>query len=227
MAGIPYTDRVHGGRVLAVALEAWRGRGDGLVLALPRGGVPVAWEVALALDLELDLMLVRKLGVPGEEELAMGAIATGGALVVNAQVVAQLRIRPDVLEAVRRRESVELERRARAWRGSRATPVIQGRSVILVDDGLATGASMRVAVAAVRQHHPAAVVVAVPVAPPATVAALAEEANTVVCPLQPEPFMGVGRWYRDFRQVADDEVRAVLRRAWSREAPRDDGLGLS
>jgi putative phosphoribosyl transferase len=201
--------------VLAETLKNVLGnRKDLLVLALPRGGVPVAYEIAAALSVPLDLLLVRKLGLPGHEELAMGAIASGGVRVMNENVVGPLGIPPALVERVARREEVELERRQREYRGNRPLPQVQGRCVIVVDDGLATGASMRVAVAALRQQKPARIVVAVPVAPPDTVRLLAREADEVICPATPEPFFGVGQWYDNFDQTDDEEIRRLLDLAW-------------
>lgn len=221
MYGPRYRDRVEAGAALGALVRAEHGAEGGLiVLGLPRGGVPVANEVAHELDAPLDLMIVRKLGVPGHEELAMGAIASGGVRVLNADVVSMLGIPQHVIDDVARREGVELERRERAYRGARPYPALEGKRVVLVDDGLATGATMRAAVAAARRHEPAAVIVAVPVAPPDTVATLRAEADDVVCPATPEPFFGVGQWYEDFRQTDDDEVRALLSRAWSAQATR-------
>jgi putative phosphoribosyl transferase len=211
---LPYANRAEAGRVLATWLTHYTSRTDILVLGLPRGGVPVAYEVARALKAPLDLMLVRKLGLPGHEELAMGAIATGGIRVLNPEVVEGLGVPAAVIEKVVAVELQELQRRARVYRGDRPTPQIEGRCVLLIDDGLATGATMRAAIAAVRQQQPARLVVAVPVAPPATIAMLRKDADAVVCPATPEPFFGIGQWYEDFTQVTDDEVRALLRRAW-------------
>jgi putative phosphoribosyl transferase len=211
----PYRDRTHAGQVLAALLKNVLGnRKDLLVLALPRGGVPVAYEVAVALSLPLDLLLVRKLGLPGQEELAMGAMASGGIRVMNENVVGPLGVPPALIERVARREEVELERRQREYRGNRPLPQVEGRRVIAVDDGLATGASMRVAVAALRQQKPARIVVAVPVAPPDTVRLLAHEADEVICPATPEPFFGVGQWYDNFDQTTDEEIRRLLDLAW-------------
>lgn len=211
----PYRNRTHAGQVLAETLKNVLGnRKDLLVLALPRGGVPVAYEIAAALSVPLDLLLVRKLGLPGHEELAMGAIASGGVRVMNENVVGPLGIPPALVERVARREEVELERRQREYRGNRPLPQVQGRCVIVVDDGLATGASMRVAVAALRQQKPARIVVAVPVAPPDTVRLLAREADEVICPATPEPFFGVGQWYDNFDQTDDEEIRRLLDLAW-------------
>jgi putative phosphoribosyl transferase len=211
---LPYENRVEAGRMLATLLTPYARRPDVLVLGLPRGGVPVAYEVARALEASLDLLLVRKLGLPGHTELAMGAIATGGIRVLNPEVVEGLGVPAAVIEKVVAVELQELQRRARVYRGDRPTPQIEGRCVLLIDDGLATGATMRAAIAAVRQQQPARLVVAVPVAPPATIAVLRKEADAVVCPATPEPFFGIGQWYDDFTQVTDDEVRALLRRAW-------------
>jgi predicted phosphoribosyltransferase len=189
------------------------------VLALPRGGVPVAYEVARELDVPLDVFIVRKLGVPGHEELGMGAIATGGAAIVDGDVVRRLGIRESDVQAVRIAEQRELERREKEYRGDRPPPDIAGRTVILVDDGLATGASMRVAVAALRQEHPARIIVAVPIAPPETCEALRREADDVVCAVTPEPFYAVGLWYEDFDQTTDQEVHDLLERERHELAP--------
>ena len=199
--------------MLAGELAAYRGRADVVVLGLPRGGVPVAAEVASALGVPLDVFLVRKLGVPGHEELAMGAIASGGRVVVNDEVVRGLGIGADVIGQVADREAVELDRRERDYRGGRPALDVRGRTVILVDDGLATGSSMRAAIGGVRGLGPAAVVVAVPVAAAVTCAELAGEdgVDEVVCPARPRPFIAVGQAYRDFSQVSDDEVRRLLR----------------
>ncbi|MEW6252677.1 MAG: phosphoribosyltransferase [Planctomycetota bacterium] len=214
---LPYLNRVEAGQVLADALRAgYAGRENLLVLGLPRGGVPVAYEVAEELQAALDMLLVRKLGVPGREELAFGALALGGVRVLNDDVVTGLGLPDEVIDAVTQREAAELQRRERAYRDDRPPPQITGRCVIVIDDGLATGATMRAGVAVLRQQAPEQVVVAVPVAPPETVLALEEEADHVVCPATPEPFYGVGRWYEDFTQTTDDEVRALLARAWAR-----------
>jgi predicted phosphoribosyltransferase len=205
-----FRNRAEAGRALAARLGAYAGRDDVLVLGLPRGGVPVAAEVARALGAPLDVFLVRKLGVPGREELAFGAIATGGARVLNRDVVATLGIDADAVEEAVARERTELERRAVAYRGTAEPPDVRGRVVILVDDGLATGASMRVAVEAVRELEPARVVVAVPVAAPQTCEELAPAVDEIVCLLTPEPFFAVGMWYADFSETTDDQVRALL-----------------
>jgi predicted phosphoribosyltransferase len=214
-----FRDRREAGRELAARLERYAGREDVLVLALPRGGVPVAYEVARALDAPLDIFLVRKLGVPGHEELAMGAIASGGVRVLNQSVIDALGIAPEDVEAVARAEGQELRRRLRAYRGDRPPPEVRDRVVVLVDDGLATGSSMRAAVAALRRQGPAWVVVAVPVGAPSTCAALAEEADEVVCARTPEPFYSVGLWYADFTQTTDEEVRELLGRAATEHHP--------
>jgi len=208
-----FRDRREAGRVLAQELAAYARRPDVVVLALPRGGVPVAYEVARALGAPLDVFLVRKLGVPGHEELAMGAVATGGVRVLNDQVVRALGIPPDVIDMVAAWEQQELARRERLYRGDRPPPDVKGRTVVLVDDGLATGATMRAALAALRQQQPARRVVAVPTAAAQTCDALRTEADDVVCATTPEPFDAVGFWYEDFSQTTDDEVRELLDRA--------------
>jgi putative phosphoribosyl transferase len=201
--------------VLADALRPdYTAREDLLILALPRGGVPVAFEVAAALAAPLDVLLVRKLGLPRHKELAMGAIAAGGVQVLNQDLLRRLAIPRETIDAVVQVEQEELRRREKAFRGDRPPPRVKAQCVILVDDGLATGATMRAAVAAVRQQQPARVVVTVPVAPPDTVATLAEEADEVVCPAQPEAFMSVSQWYRQFPQTSETEVVDLLRRAW-------------
>ena len=202
-----FADRRDAGRTLAAALTAYRGR-DVVVLALPRGGVPVGAEVARALDAPLDVFVVRKLGLPGQPELAMGALASGGVQVVNDAVARHASAAE--LAAVVARETVEIERRERDYRGERALTAVEGRVVILVDDGLATGATMRAAVAAVRRLSPAEVVVAVPVGAPETVREVAAVADDVVCSAQPSSFFAVGQCYDDFTQTTDDEVRAAL-----------------
>jgi putative phosphoribosyl transferase len=209
----PFRDRAEAGRVLAELLRRYAGRDDVVVLGLPRGGVPVAYEVARELGVPLDVFLVRKLGVPGHEELALGAIATGGTRVLNQELVEQLRLPRAAIEAIEARERRELERRERAYRGDRPPPVLTGRTVILVDDGLATGSSMLAAVQAVRQDDPARVVVAVPVADPEVCAGLDEVADEAVCAITPRPMRAVGMWYEDFSQTTDDEVRELLARA--------------
>ena len=208
-----FRDRREAGQVLARELTAYAGRPDVVVLALPRGGVPVAYEVARALGAPLDVFVVRKLGVPGHEELAMGAVATGGVRVLNDQVVGALGIPPSVIEAVAAWQQQELARRERLYRGDRPPPDVRGRTVILVDDGLATGSTMRAALAALRRQQPARLVVAVPTAAPETCDELRAEADDVVCATTPEPFHSVGLWYEDFSQTTDEEVRELLERA--------------
>jgi predicted phosphoribosyltransferase len=205
-----FRNRTDAGRQLAEKLSAYADRTDVLVLALPRGGVPVGYEVARALGAPLDVFLVRKLGVPGYEELAMGAVASGGVRVLNDEIVRGLGISEDEIEAAVARELRELSRRARLYRGDRPPPDVAGRTVILVDDGLATGATMRAAVAALRQQQPARIVVAVPTASPDTCEALKAEADDVICAMTPEPFFAVGHWYEDFTQTTDNEVRELL-----------------
>ncbi len=211
---LPFHDRNEAGRALARALTAYQNRKDVVVLALPRGGVPVAAEIAAALGAELDLMIVRKLGAPGQTELAMGAIASGGVRVLNRDVIASLGITDHAIEEVARREQQELERREHAYRGARSRPAIEGRCVILVDDGVATGATMRAGIEALRRMKPAKLVVAVPVAPPDTVARLRSVADDVVCLATPEVFWAIGQWYVDFPQLSDEAVREALAEAW-------------
>ena len=212
-----FRDRVDAGRRLAALLAGYAGRSDVLVLALPRGGVPVGYEVARALGAPLDLMLVRKLGLPGHEELAMGAIATGGIRVVDEELVRQLRIPRGLIDRVAAVEQVELERRERLYRGDRPAPPIEGRIVILVDDGIATGSTMRAAVRSLRALEPARIVVAAPTAAASTCAELRREADEVVCVSTPEPFQAVGMHYEDFPQLEDDAVREILRQATTAE----------
>jgi putative phosphoribosyl transferase len=217
MTGLPFRDRTEGAHALADALAAYAGRTDLLVLGLPRGGVPVAAEVAKRLGAPLDLVIVRKLGAPGQEELAVGAIASSGGRVLNEDLVRLLHLSEATLERITDREREELRRRERAYRGARPAPEMKDRCLLLVDDGLATGATMRAAVQAVRQAGPSRVVVAVPVAPPDTVAVLRQEADEVVCVAMPEPFMSVGRWYLNFSQVSDQQVVEILRQAWAEQ----------
>ena len=208
-----FTDRRDAGRRLAPLLEELRGRSDLFVLGLPRGGVPVAYEVALSLGAPLDVYVVRKLGLPGREELAMGAIASGGVLVLNRDVTEPLGIPPAVIERVVRAEAEELTRREQACRGGRPPLDVRNRTVVVVDDGLATGSTMRAAVAGLGARGTASIVVAVPVGARATCAELLELADQVVCAYTPEPFGGVGIWYDDFTQTTDEEVRELLERA--------------
>ncbi len=205
-----FLDRRDAGRQLADRLSAYAERPDVLVLALPRGGVPVAYEVARALHAPLDVLLVRKLGVPGHEELAMGAVASGGVRVLDPEVIRVAHVTSQELEAVTEAEQRELDRRATEYRGDRPFPTIRGRTVILVDDGLATGATMRAAIMALRQEQPARLVVAAPVAPPQTCDDPRAIADDVVCAVTPDPFYAVGLWYEDFGQTSDAEVRELL-----------------
>jgi putative phosphoribosyl transferase len=208
-----FRDRTEAGQVLAARLTEYGDRADVLVLALPRGGVPVAYEVARALHVPLDIFLVRKLGVPGHEELAMGAIASGGVRVLNEDVVRELRISPETIASVAAGEQRELERRERSYRGERPMFDVRGRTVLLIDDGLATGSTMRAAIAALRRKGPARIVVAVPVGSSETCAEFQDEADETVCARTPEPFYAVGRWYEDFTQTTDEEVHDLMHRA--------------
>lgn len=208
-----FRDRTDAGKQLATKLLSYKDRSDVLVLALPRGGVPVAFEVAQALHVPLDIFLVRKLGVPRHEELAMGAISTGGVRVLNEDVVDYLRIPEHIIDAIAAEELKELERRELAYRGNRPEPDIKGKTVILIDDGLATGSTIRAAAHALRQQQPARIVVAVPVSAAQTCDEYRIGVDEIICALTPEPFLGVGRWYRDFSQTTDEEVRDLLARA--------------
>ena len=205
-----FSDRREAGRVLADMLDEYRDHADVLVLGLPRGGVPVAWEVAAALHAPLDVFVVRKLGAPRWEELALGALSSGGGVVLNDEVVHSLRISDQQLQQVIDRETAELARREAAYRGERPPVELAGKTVILVDDGIATGASMLAAVQAVRSAGPAHIVVAVPVAPPSAQKQLTGVADDVVCVTVPASFMAVGEYYRDFSQTTDEEVRKLL-----------------
>jgi predicted phosphoribosyltransferase len=212
-----FTDRHEAGQRLAQALARYRDEPDVVVLGLPRGGVPVAFEVARSLEVPLDVLIVRKLGLPGHEEFAMGAIASGGTMVRNPDVT-PFHVSESAINAVVARERAELERRELLYRGSRPALDVRGSVAILVDDGLATGSTMLAAVRGVRMRGPRAVIVAVPVASQEAVEALRREASDVVCVATPEPFRAVGLWYRDFSQTSDDEVRRLLNRAWQDEA---------
>jgi predicted phosphoribosyltransferase len=209
----PYRDRQHAGAELASRLEQYKSRDDVVVLALPRGGVPVAHEVARALDAPLDVFLVRKLGVPTHPELAMGAIASGGVRVLNDDVVRWYGITDAMIDAVARDEQAELDRREREYRDGRQPVELSDRTVLLIDDGLATGSTMKAAVQAVRAHQPARIVVAVPVGAPDTCREFADVADAIVCARTPAHFSAVGQWYRDFSQTSDAEVRALLSHA--------------
>ena len=208
-----FPDRAEAGRVLGVKLSKYAGCEDVIVLGLPRGGVPVAYEVARALRVPLDVFIVRKLGVPGFEELAVGAIASGGVRVLNQDVASALPNAEEIIESVTQREIRELERREQEYRDGRTAPELRDRTVILIDDGLATGATMRAAVKALRQRGAAKIVVAVPVGPPDTCKEFEEEADEVVCASEPEFFQAVGQYYEDFSQTSDEEVRDLLARA--------------
>jgi len=205
-----FRNRIDAGRELAAALAKYANRPDVIVLGLPRGGIPVAAEVARALHVPLDVFVVRKLGVPGHEEYAMGAIASGGVRLLDRRTVAAAGLTPAQVESVTAAERAELERRERSYRGDRPFPDLTGKTVILVDDGLATGASMRAAIEALRQERPARIVVAVPVAAPETCQAFRHVADEIVCAATPEPFYAVGRWYDDFSQTTDQEVHELL-----------------
>ncbi len=213
-----FRDRSEAGRLLAAKLRLYAKRPDVIVLALPRGGVPVGYEVAKELEVPLDIFLVRKLGVPGQEELAMGAVATGGVRVLNQEVVRLLRIPDYVIDAVAEWELEELARRERLYRDDRPEPHLHGRTVILVDDGLATGSTMLAAIKALRQQQPARIVVAVPTAAPESCEQMKTEADDVVCAITPVPFYSVGLWYEDFSQTTDEEVRELLARSLSEVA---------
>ena len=208
----PFTNRVEAGELLAARFTELADRDDVIVLALPRGGVPVGYQVARSLRVPLDVFVVRKLGVPGHEELAMGAIASGGVRLLNREVVDALGIPGALIDQVAHRETAELERRERLYRGNRPPVLLTKKTVILIDDGLATGSTMRAAVAAIRRHEPAAIVVAVPVGAPSTCNEMRDVADDVVCLRTPEPFVAVGLWYRDFGETSDAEVGELLGR---------------
>ena len=213
----PYEDRFEAGRRLAGMLSAYAHRTDVVVLALPRGGVPVGFEVAMALGAPLDVFVVRKLGVPGHEELAMGAIASGGVRVLDSNVVQLADVSEEDVQRITAIEQRELARRERRYRGDRPFPDVRGKTAILIDDGLATGSTMRAAVAALRQEGPSKIVVAVPVAAPEVCAAFRTVADEIFCASTPAPFHAVGLWYEDFTQTTDDEVRDLLERAQRRQ----------
>jgi predicted phosphoribosyltransferase len=205
-----FRNRREAGRRLAAALHEYAGRSDTIVLALPRGGVPVGYEIADALHVPLDVFVVRKLGLPGQEELAMGALASGNVRVLDQELIRAARVTPEDIEHVTAIERAELERREQRYRGDRPFPQVAGRTIILVDDGLATGATMRAAVAALRNEQPATIVVAVPVAATETCDAFRDIADEIICAETPEPFRAVGLWYEDFSQTTDDEVHELL-----------------
>jgi len=210
---VRFTDRRDAGRVLAGKLSAYSGYTDVIVLALPRGGVPVGYEVALALHAPLDIFLVRKLGLPGREELAIGAIASGGIRVLNNDIIRVLNVPEEVINIVARNELQELQRRERNYRGESPALEVRDRQVILIDDGLATGASMRAAVMGMRAQHPARIIIAVPAASPELCDAFEFEVDEMICGMTPEPFYGLSRWYEDFSQTTDEEVRMFLKEA--------------
>jgi putative phosphoribosyl transferase len=207
-----FRNRSEAGRFLVEKLRCYAGRADVLVLALPRGGVPVGFEIAMALRVPLDVFLVRKLGLPGHEELAMGAIAMGGIRVLNQEVMEEFQISAELIETVAAEEQIELQRREHAYRGDRPSPVIKGRAIILVDDGIATGSTMHVAVAALRKQDPSAIVVAVPTAAPSARDEFRNEVEEFIVVETPEKFVAVGQWYEDFSQTTDAEVSALLQR---------------
>jgi len=219
-----FDDRREGGRFLGDRLRAYSGQSDVQVLALPRGGVPVGYEVARALGAPLDVFLVRKLGAPRYGELAMGAIADGGVRVLNPSVISRLGISSEDIERVTAEETQELARRAKRYREGRPPPLVRGKTVILVDDGLATGSTMRAAVAALRQQGPRRLVVGVPVAAAQTCEELEPEVDEVACATTPEPFHAVGQWYRHFDQTSDEEVHALLTLA-THEQEASHGVG--
>lgn len=207
-----FVNRSEAGRILATKLMVYANRPDTVVLALPRGGVPIGYEIAKALNLPLDVMIVRKLGVPGHEELAMGAIASGGVRVLNRSVIESLRIPADSLEAVEKREALELMRREATYRGNRSSIPLKGKTVILVDDGVATGSTIRVAISAMREQRVGRIIVATPVAPPTVRWEMEALVEDFVALVMPEDFFGVGQWYDDFTQVSDDAVYELLRK---------------
>jgi len=210
MPDLPFRDRPQAGQLLSKKLAGYANREDVIVLALPRGGVPVAREIARSLRAPLDVFLVRKLGVPGQEELAMGAIASGGVRILNQDIVQAMGIPAHVIDSVTSTEVQELARRERLYRGDRPAPDVMGRTVILVDDGLATGATMRAAVAALRRMKPSRIVIAVPIAAVPTRQEFAREVDEIVCLHTPEPFFSVGFWYDDFSQTTDEDIREML-----------------
>lgn len=215
-----FHDRSEAGEKLAAALAPYANRPDVLVLALPRGGVPLAYEVAEALRAPLDVLVVRKLGVPGQEELAMGAVASGGVRVLYDAVVRELHIPEDEIDAVTSEEEFELKQREKLYRGDRPAMDVRGQIVILVDDGIATGSTARAAIAALRPRQPARIVLAVPVAPPESCEELDDEVDELVCLVRPKPFLAVGQWYRNFLPVSDAEVHDLIERASLREVAK-------
>jgi putative phosphoribosyl transferase len=207
----PFRDRRAAGQQLARRLEFLKGQ-DAIVLALPRGGVPVAFEIAQALQVPLDVLIVRKLGVPGHEELALGAIASGGVCVLNEDILEQLALGQQDIDREIAQETIELQHREKIYRGDKPFPKLEHKTVIVVDDGIATGATMRAAVAALRQHKPEQIIVAAPTSAPDTFQQLQREADEVICLATPEPYIAVGVWYQHFPQTSDEEVKALLGR---------------
>ena len=205
-----YINRKHAGLVLAKFLKMYEHRTDVIVLALPRGGVPVAYEIADALSLPLDVFIVRKLGVPGHEELAMGAIASGGVVALNDDIINALHITPSLIDSVKHEELAELVRREHVYRGNRPSPDFLEKTIILVDDGMATGSTMKAALAALQQQNPAMIIITVPVASHAMVVEMTDLVDAIICPLQPIEFHAVGLWYDDFSQTTDEEVIDLL-----------------
>jgi putative phosphoribosyl transferase len=210
---VRFENRAEAGRFLATKLKEYKDRDDLLVLALPRGGVPVAYQVAKELHAPLDVLIVRKLGAPGHEELALGAIASGGVYVLNREIMKSLGLSDQDIRPIANREQQELERREREYRGDRESPQISDKTIILIDDGLATGATMWAAVSALRQRNPRGIIVAVPTASPDVCDAFRDIADDVICGITPEPFYAVGLWYQDFDQTTDQEVRHLLSEA--------------
>lgn len=227
MVDLPIPNRVVAGQLLAEQLTEYRDRADVILLALPRGGVPTAYEIADSLNLKLDLVIVRKLGVPFQPELACGAIASGGIRALNQDVIEAYNLSDQDIAAIEKTERLELQRRDRTYRGERPYPDLKDKCVILVDDGIATGATMLAAIDAIRQQQVADIVVAVAVAPAETVARLKETADQVICLATPEPFFAIGSWYRDFGQTSDAEVMDLLQRAWQRDIEQSQATSTS
>jgi len=218
-----FRDRQDAGIILARYLNNYANQSNVIVLALPRGGVPVGYEIALALSVPLDIFIVRKLGIPGHEEVAMGAIASGDTVIFNETLINSLHLNQSSIDSILQSEQQELMRRERLYRGNRAFPALSGKTVILVDDGMATGASMQAAVAALRKHEPASIIIAIPVAAPQTCEEIAKLVDRIVCPMKPINFYAVGLWYESFSQVSDDEVIALLEKSNStRKMPGGD-----
>lgn len=217
-----YIDRKQAGIVLTNLLKEYANRSDAIVLALPRGGVPVAYEIAMALSLPLDVFIVRKLGVPGHEELAMGAIASGGVCELNQEIVRALHIDQTLIDGVKESELEELIRRERLYRGNSPFPDLREKTIILVDDGIATGSSMKAALLALQQQSPARIIIAIPVAARSTVEEMTHLVDVILCPLQPINFYSVGSWYENFSQTSDEEVIELLKK--SKQNPKTDEL---